>query len=262
MPRLSPFVLPVALFLGAIAHAAEARVWKFEKLAPDWVREGSSPDAPKEAVSLAGGKVAITARANTWDRVKITTVARDFGTGTYTWVVNVPAMGMNDMASIGAFIYRDDQHELDFEIGSGTAALRKKHGAAPDELLCYCTNQKFPFSSSIFKIKGGAKYTLKLELLPRAGGKLLARWSVDGKQLTELATELPADTKFGIHCSVENLKFLGDHQPKRTHTATFESVSFTPYSAPSPATPAPAAPAAKSKPAEKAAPAAPAASTR
>lgn len=235
MHRLISFALPAFLLAAAFARA-ETRVWEFEKLEPDWKREASSPDAPKDAVSVAGGKVAITARANTWDRVKITTVARDFGVGTYTWVVQVPAMGMNDMASIGAFIYRDDAHELDFEIGSGTAALRKKHGAAPDELLCYCTNQKFPYHTTIFKIKGAATHTLALSLLPRAGGKLLARWSVNGKQLKELATELPADTRFGIHCSVENLKFLGDHQPKRTHTAKFESVSFTPYAA-APATP-------------------------
>ena len=217
-----------AAFLVSFSALAGPYVWEFDKPEPDWVREGSKPPLPESSVIFEGGKASITARAGTWDRAKIATVNRDFGTGVYTWVVRIPAMGANDMASVGAFIYRDDQHELDFEIGSGTAALRKKHGALPDELLCYCTNQQFPFESSIFKIKGNARYTLSLELRPRDGGKLLARWAIDGRQIKELATTIPADTRFGIHCSVENLKFLGDHQPKRAHTAEFERVSFTP----------------------------------
>ena len=40
-----------------------------------------------------------------------------FGAGKYTWRVYVPAMGKGDQASIGVFLYRDDQHEIDSEIG-------------------------------------------------------------------------------------------------------------------------------------------------
>lgn len=41
---------------------------------------------------------------------------------------------MNDRASIGAFLYFDDGHELDFEICSGTAADRAAHSA--DQMIC------------------------------------------------------------------------------------------------------------------------------
>lgn len=217
---------PVALY------GAEMHTWTFDHLQPDWRREDTPSDATRDAVAVAGGHVAITARAHTWDRVKIATAARDFGLGTYTWRTFVPAMGDNDMASVGAFIYHDDQHELDFEIGSGKAATRRQYGAAQDDVLCYCTNQQFPFDSSIFCIKGDSWHMLTLELSPRSGGRILARWTIDGKQVKELATMLPDTTRFSIHCSVENLKFLGDHQSTRDHRALFSLVSYTPATAP------------------------------
>ena len=52
---------------------------------------------------------------------------------------------MNDRASIGAFLYFDDGHELDFEICSGTAADRAAHSAGPDDMLCLVTSQANPF---------------------------------------------------------------------------------------------------------------------
>jgi hypothetical protein len=41
-----------------------------------------------------------------------------------------------------------------------------------------------------------------------------------------------ATTRFGIHRSLENLKFPGDHQPRQDHRAAFNRVSFVPYAAP------------------------------
>ena len=42
---------------------------------------------------------------------------------------------MNDRASIGAFVYFDDAHELDFEICSGTSAARAVN-IVPDQTIC------------------------------------------------------------------------------------------------------------------------------
>ena len=116
----------------------------------------------------------------------------------------------------------------DFEIGSGKAEVRRELKTADDEVVCYCTNQAFPNSSSIFNVKADAWHTLALELLPRKDGNLLVRWSIDGHKVKELATKIPETTRFGIHCSVENLKFLGDHQSVRSHEAVFDRVVFTP----------------------------------
>jgi hypothetical protein len=140
-------------------------------------------------------------------------------------------MGNGDMASVGAFIYCDDKHELDFEIGSGRADVRRQLKAADDELICYCTNQGFPYSTMQVKIRRGTWHTLTLALVPTAEKTLLARWSVDGRMVKELRTQLPDSTRFGIYCSVENLKFLGDHIPTGDNKAYFNTVSFTPFSA-------------------------------
>ncbi|EFF57120.1 putative lipoprotein [Bacteroides xylanisolvens SD CC 2a] len=47
------------------------------------------------------------------DRFKVQTTTQ-FGSGRYEWRIYVPKFGMNDRASIGAFLYFDDGHELDF----------------------------------------------------------------------------------------------------------------------------------------------------
>lgn len=61
---------------------------------------------------------------------------------------------MNDQASIGAFLYFDDGHELDFEICSGTAADRAAHSAGPDDMLCLVTSQANPFSLNSRLLRG------------------------------------------------------------------------------------------------------------
>ncbi len=65
--------------------------------------------------TTSDGLLNIFTRANTWDRPKIKTI-ETFTNGKYSWRVFVPEMGVGDMASIGAFLYYNDSHELDFEI--------------------------------------------------------------------------------------------------------------------------------------------------
>lgn len=77
-----------------------------------------------------------------------------FGSGRYEWRIYVPKFGMNDRASIGAFLYFDDGHELDFEICSGTAADRAAHSAGPDDMLCLVTSQANPFSLNSRLLRG------------------------------------------------------------------------------------------------------------
>ena len=79
--------------------------------------------------------------------MKVRTTDR-FRAGRYTWRVYAPTMGEGDQASIGAFSPRDDKHEVDFEIGHGKARVRKKLAAKNSDLVCYCTSQGYPYSSS------------------------------------------------------------------------------------------------------------------
>ena len=89
---------------------------------------------------------------------------------------------MNDRASIGAFVYFDDTHELDFEICSGTSAARSQHNAGPDDMLCLVSSQANPFFSEYTPIKGDAWHTFVLDL-KLENKKYLAEWLFDGKTL-------------------------------------------------------------------------------
>lgn len=223
-------LLPQLPAAPAADGAAAAKTWEFneERLSAEWKLEAEASARP-EAIVVKDGKVSITTRAQTWDRMKITTLNRQFGAGSYTWRVFVPKMGQGDMASVGAFIYFNDQHEMDFEIGSGSAKLRQDLKTAADEVVCYCTSQANPGSSTTVNIKANAWYDLKLSLEVQADGNYLARWTINGRLVKELKTQISAKTRFGIHCSVENLKFIGDHQPKQNHEAHFDRVVFTPH---------------------------------
>ncbi len=48
----------------------------------------------------------------------------DYADGTYYWRTYVPAIGPSEQVSIGSWIYHDDHHELDFEVGPGKAEIR------------------------------------------------------------------------------------------------------------------------------------------
>lgn len=228
------FLATIILAASTLVAGAEApqagplkKTWNFSGgLGKDWVRESEALARPK-AVKASKGTIRIMTRAGTWDRMKITTKDRSFGPGTYTWRVHVPKMGMGDMASAGAFLYRDDTHEVDFEIGYGKASDRQRLKTAADEVICWCTNQASPFDSTGFNIKPNSWYTLTIKLVPSPDGNLLFQWFVNGRKLRELPSQIPAATRFGIHCSVENLKFIGDHQPKKNHTAIFDKVVFS-----------------------------------
>lgn len=190
----------------------------------EW-RDDSTEGSPK-SYAIRDGVLRIETRKASRDRVKITHHRRDFGEGRYSWRVYVPPMGAGDQASIGAFLYRDDKHEVDFEIGYGKAALRKRLRCGPGDLVCYCTSQGFPFSSSQLKIRAGRWYTLAIDLTVGKGGDYLVKWAIDGRVVKTLETGIKPVVTFGIHCSVENLAFMGDHLPKQKHYALFDWMEF------------------------------------
>lgn len=173
--------------------------------------------------------ITITTRANTKDRVKIESEER-FGYGTYTWKIFVPAMGVGDQASIGAFIYQDDRHEIDFEIGYGTAKARKETNAKPDELLAYCTSQANPFLSKAYPIKRDRTYLLTIRMMPALNDKTFITWEIDGQQVQSLNANFTCrPDSFRAICSVENLGFLGDHVPKQDNYASFSKMTYAPF---------------------------------
>ncbi|HTG67123.1 MAG TPA: hypothetical protein VL859_12185 [Flavobacterium sp.] len=174
---------------------------------------------------LEEGNLYIFTNPNTWERTKIKSVST-YTTGTYSWRVFVPTMGVGDMASIGAFLYADDTHELDFEIGYGNQDTRNGLNAVSDDLIVYATSQANPSHSFQSKIKRDNWYTLSIELVLNSKKKYVATWKIDNQILTSKTLTYGTATKFKIFCSMENLTFMGDHIPKTLNHALFDSVEF------------------------------------
>lgn len=197
--------------------------WNFDTL-KGWV-DGSQNMKKVTNYKINNGNLNIFTRANTWDRPKVRTKNKVYRSGKYSWRVFVPAMGVGDMASIGAFLYYDDTHELDFEIGYGTAVVRKNLDAADDDLIVYMTSQANPFKSIPLKIKRNQWYTLEIKLLI-VDGSYQAVWYINNAEMVRLNLEYGESIPFYIYCSVENLTFLGDHIPKQDNYALFDYVEF------------------------------------
>ena len=203
---------------------AHVRRWDFDSL--DGWQDDSQGNSPR-SYRIEQGKLRMSTRAQTRDRVKVRTTQR-FKAGTYTWRVYAPAMGQGDQASIGAFLYHDDKHEVDFEIGYGKADVRDSLKAGDNDLVCYCTSQGHPFASTPFLVAAEAWHTLSIELAHGEGGDYVITWRVDEKPLKQVQTSFGDDISFTVHCSVENLTFIGDHLPTQDNYAVFDSVEFLP----------------------------------
>ncbi|RVT80085.1 hypothetical protein EOD40_00835 [Flavobacterium sufflavum] len=203
------------------SRATTSRIWNFDDL-NEW------EDATQVGIPnywFKDGILHIFTNANTWDRTKIKSIAT-YTTGTYSWRVYVPTMGVGDCASIGAFLYSDDTHELDFEIGYGKETVRQGLNAVSDDLIVYATSQANPSHSFQSKIKRGQWYTLSITLALNSQKKYIATWKIDNSILTSTTLTYGSSTKFKIFCSVENLSFIGDHIPYTQNYALFDWVEF------------------------------------
>ena len=198
-----------------------SKIWNFNDL-NEWT------DASLNGLAnyrIENGNLNIFTSPNTWERTKVKT-SSGFGAGTYTWNVYIPEMGVGDMSSIGAFLYYNDTHELDFEIGYGTQNMRNQLGAAADDLVVYMSSQGNPFQSNQIKIKRNLWYTLTLELTLNSRGRYIVNWKINNYPAAIAQLSYGKSTKFNIFCSVENLPFMGDHIPTNQNYALFDWVEF------------------------------------
>lgn len=161
------------------------------------------------------------------DRFKVQTTTQ-FGSGRYEWRVFVPEMGMNDRASIGAFVYFDDGHELDFEISSGRQEERIKYNAAADEVLCLISSQANPFVGFTKPIKSNAWHILAIDF-KLVDKKYFVEWLVDGVSFKKQQMNFGEEAYFRAISSVENLYGMGDHAATRENYALFDYFEYVPY---------------------------------
>lgn len=212
---------------GRIERTPESRLWEFNSL--DGWEDASQMLAERINYRITRGLLHIYTRANTWDRAKVRTIENSFTDGIYTWRVFVPEMGVGDRASAGAFLYYDDAHELDFEIGYGTSDLREDLNAQEDELIVFVTSQNNPFFSINTKVKRNNWYTLGIELEAiNSGRNYYATWTIDGNRVWSQELDYGRGIPFRIFCSMENLRFMGDHKPTQNNYALFDYVRYDP----------------------------------
>ena len=189
--------------------------------------EDASQNNSPENYVLNNGELTITTRANVVDRVKVKTKRADFGLGTYTWRIYVSEREIGDRNSIGAFLYLNDNRELDFEIGSGNTETRNLLNANTDDLLVYCTSQDAPFVSNPYLIKHNKWYDFKIELtLDATTSNYIINWFVDNNLLQTQLLEYGNENLFAAYCSLENLHFIGDQLPSQEYNTFFDSFKF------------------------------------
>ena len=199
--------------------------WNFDAIG-DWVYFHQDTATVTQWI-IEDGKLALTTRANTYDRTKMHT-PKAYGEGSYYWRTFVPEINPGDQVSVGSWLYCDDQHELDFEVGYGTAQARKEAGAKDGDLVACMTSQDYPYKSAYTPIKPGW-HDFQIVLTVRKNGDYTAEWKIDGAQKQILELKYGPEYGFLIHCSVENLKFLGDHIATSDYTAYFDKVTFKGY---------------------------------
>ena len=196
--------------------------WDFDDL--DGLICTHQDDNPAQQIECRDGIMKIFTRANSRDRKKVRTVGSDYGAGRYTWRVYIPEMGVGDQASVGAFIYHDDQHELDFEIGYGPQEVRERIGAKPGEMVAYMTTQDNPHQSVQVPIACGW-HTCDIVLSLR-DGCYYAQWIIDGNEVAAVQQTFGPEITFTIMCSVENLLFIGDHIPAQDNYGLFDYMEY------------------------------------
>ena len=135
----------------ALADGAPTIRWDFDTL-DGWVYEHQD-QAPVPQCSLNDGNLYIYTRAYTRDRQKMHTAQQVFTCGRYSWRTYISPIATGEQTSIGSWIYCDEQHELDFEVGPGTADVRRKHGIGEGELAACMTSQANPFASSYAAVR-------------------------------------------------------------------------------------------------------------
>ena len=168
--------------IGTLAKDKQT-LWNFDTM-KDWVvaNQGNDPDnhasIENNAQCKDGKALKIYTNANTQQRKKVHTV-QQYGSGLYTWRTYIADLGEVERTSIGSWLWHDDKHELDFEVGSGTAAERNALGLASDEVVAYITSQDNPWMQQKVGIKKNAWHEFQMDV-KLVDKKYFVTWLIDG----------------------------------------------------------------------------------
>ncbi len=211
----------------------KAAKWNFADL--DGWELANQGDDPIDHTSIEnnnesedGKALKIYTEANSQQRKKVRTV-KQYGSGLYTWRTYISDLDEAKRASIGSWLWHDDEHELDFEVGSGTSEERTALQAGDDEVIAYITSQANPWVQEKVKIKKNAWHVFQIDL-KLVGGKYFATWLIDNVPYAVQQLAFGEEYPFYIFCSIENLKFTGDAWPDKDNYGLWDYAIYTPYS--------------------------------
>lgn len=215
-------LLLILLSGSTLAQSPKKVRWNFNNM--DGWEYAHQDDNPQQQCSIEKGKLRIFTRAESVDRKKLRTTDKIYTTGRYTWRTYISAMGVGDQSSIGSWIYCDDHHEIDFEVGYGKKEVREKLQAKPDEMIAYMTTQDHPFQSVPVKVKVGW-HLFEIDITS-VDGKYKVDWLIDRKTESSVQQTYGDGIAFHIFCSVENLKFLGDTPASQDNYGLYDYVKY------------------------------------
>lgn len=163
--------------------------------------------------------------------------------GVYMWRVFVPQFPEKFDGGIGAFLYNDSTHELDFEIGHGTDRERSNLGAQPNEGILYLVSQGHCILNGAWKqtesklgcyqsmtLQTGIFHTFELRLEETPSHQMNVTWLVDAqKKGTTLTHNYLGTFPFYIMASAESIPdYYGPRAAYggKSLTAHFDTIAF------------------------------------
>lgn len=111
---------------GTDAGSEVSARWTGRDIFGVWQYEHQDPSTIK-ACWTEGDTLCVLTRRGTYDRTKMHTCTI-YRAGIYRWRTYIPEVAPGDRTSVGSWIYCDDHHEVDFEVGWGTEESRKDAG--------------------------------------------------------------------------------------------------------------------------------------
>lgn len=215
------------LLLAMIAYSTQAQPpqkvrWDFNNM-NGWVY-AHQDDNPESQCSIKKGKLRIFTRAGSVDRKKVRTTDKIYTTGRYTWRTYISQMGVGDQSSVGSWIYCDDHHEIDFEVGYGKKEVREQLNAKPNEMIAYMTTQDHPFLSIPVTVEVGW-HLFEIDITS-VDGKYKVDWYIDRKKTSSVQQTFGNEISFYLFCSVENLKFIGDIPATQDNYGLYDYVKY------------------------------------
>jgi hypothetical protein len=170
----------------------------------------------------------IYTEANSQQRKKVRTV-KQYGSGLYTWRTYISDLGEVERVSIGSWLWHDDKHELDFEVGSGTSEERAALQLTEDEVIGYISCQDYPQLMQKVKIRKNEWHIFQIDL-KLVNRNYFATWLIDNVAYAAQQLSFGEGFPFYIFCSTENLKFIGDTWPYKDNYGLWDYAVYTPYS--------------------------------